>query len=611
MDQHSWVLIKRLIRDHVRPHSTRIVLALLCMGLVAATTGALAWVMEPLLNGAFKDANYAALYFYAPFILAVFVVKGASTYGQAVIMNYVGQRILADMQIRLYDHLIHADMAFLQRHPTGTLISRFNNDVQLMRMTVSTVLTSIGKDTLTLIGLVGVMFYQDWLLASLTFFVFPAAVVPVVRLGRRMRRVSADTQVELGQFTTQLDESFQGARHVKAYGMEDYEVARARRLIDRVFDLVYKAARVRSLHHPIMETLGGFAIVAVILYGGWQVIDQGKQPGALFSFVTALLLAYEPAKKLANLNTNLQEGLAAAQRVFALLDSKPEIVDRPGARVLETTAGAIAFEGVRFAYEGSDGAPALRDITLDIPAGRKVALVGPSGAGKSTIFNLIPRFYDVSAGRVTMDGIDVRDVTLASLRARIGLVSQEISLFDDSVRANIAYGRLDASETEIVAAAKAASAHDFIAALPAGYDTQVGGRGMRLSGGQRQRIAIARAMLKNAPVLLLDEATSSLDTESEHQVQAALATLMRDRTTLVIAHRLSTVIDADVIYVIENGTVREHGSHAALLARGGAYARLYALQLADAEAEATPDAEAPADDDAAGSVSRPRRRARV
>jgi len=243
MDQHSWFLIKRLIRDHVRPHFTRIVLALLCMGLVAATTAALAWVMEPLLNGAFKDANYAALYFYAPFILAVFVLKGASTYGQAVIMNFVGQRILADMQIRLYDHLIHADMAFLQRHPTGTLISRFNNDVQLMRMTVSTVLTSIGKDTLTLVGLVGVMFYQDWLLASLTFFVFPAAVVPAVRLGRRMRRVSADTQVELGQFTTQLDETFQGARHVKAYGMEAYEVERARQLIDRVFSLIYNAAR--------------------------------------------------------------------------------------------------------------------------------------------------------------------------------------------------------------------------------------------------------------------------------------------------------------------------------------------------------------------------------
>jgi len=273
--------------------------------------------------------------------------------------------------------------------------------------------------------------------------------------------------------------------------------------------------------------------------------------------------------------------------------------------VLEATSGAIAFEGVRFAYEGSDGAPALRDITLDIPAGRKVALVGPSGAGKSTIFNLIPRFYDVSAGRVTMDGIDVRDVTLASLRARIGLVSQEISLFDDSVRANIAYGRLEASEAEIIAAAKAASAHDFIAALPAGYDTQVGGRGMRLSGGERQRIAIARAMLKNAPVLLLDEATSSLDTESEHQVRTALATLMRDRTTLVIAHRLSTVIDADIIYVIENGTVREHGSHAALLARGGAYARLYALQLAYAEAEKK------ADDDEARSAPRPRRRARV
>jgi len=583
LDQHSWLLVRRLLRDHVRPHFGRIAVALLFMSLVAASTATFAKIMEPVLDGAFKDANLPALHFYAALILAVFVVKGAASYGQAVIMNFVGQRILADMQIRLYDHLITSDIAFLQRHPTGTLISRFNNDIQLMRNTVSTVLTSLGKDSLTLVMLVGLMFYQDWVLAAFSFIVFPAAVVPVVRLGRRMRRVSANTQVEMGQFTTQLDETFQGARHVKAYGMEAYESARARDLIDRIFRLVFKAGKVRSLHYPILETLGGCAIVGVIMYGGYQVIDGAKTPGVFFSFITALLLAYEPMKKLANLNANLQEGLAAAQRVFAMLDAEPKVTDRPGAGALEVRAGAIAFEDVWFSYGEKGAEPALNGVSLEVPAGKTVALVGPSGAGKSTVFNMIPRFYDVDRGRVAIDGTDIREVTLASLRAAIGLVSQEISLFDDSVRANIAYGKPEATTAEIEAAAKAADADEFIRALPQGYDTQVGGRGMRLSGGQRQRLAIARAMLKNAPILLLDEATSSLDTESERQVQAALTQLMRGRTTLVIAHRLSTVVQADIIYVVEGGRVTESGSHRALLAAGGIYARLYALQLADDE----------------------------
>jgi subfamily B ATP-binding cassette protein MsbA len=345
-----------------------------------------------------------------------------------------------------------------------------------------------------------------------------------------------------------------------------------------LFRLSFKATRVRSGAHPIMETLGGIAIVVVILYGGWQVVEGVRTTGAFFSFVTALLLAYEPMKRLVGLNANLQEGLAAAQRVFAVLDTAPAIVDRPDAEPLRVTAGAIRFQGVRFAY-GMDE-PALAGIDLEVPAGRTVALVGPSGAGKSTIMNLIPRFYDVQAGAVTIDGTDVRTVTLASLRAHIGLVSQEVGLFDDTVRANIAYGRPGASDDEIVAAARTAAADEFIRALPQGLDTRIGAHGQRLSGGQRQRLAIARAALKNAPILLLDEATSALDTESERAVQAALARLMRGRTTLVIAHRLSTVMAADRIYVVEGGRIAESGSHGELLALGGRYARLYALQFA-------------------------------
>ncbi len=347
--------------------------------------------------------------------------------------------------------------------------------------------------------------------------------------------------------------------------------------------LVSKALRVRSISTPIMETLGGIAIAVVIFYGGSRVIAGDTTTASFFSFITALLLAYEPMKKLAKLNANLQEGLAAAQRVFAVLDIEPEIVDRPGARPLAVAGGAIAFDDVHFAY--SPGAPALNGVTLTVPAGKTVALIGRSGAGKTTILNLIARFYDVGSGSVRIDGTDVRDATLASLRVGIALVSQEISLFNDTVRANIAYGRIDASDDEIVACARAAAADEFIAALPDGYDTVVGERGAKLSGGQRQRIAIARAMLKDAPILLLDEATSSLDSESERLVQEALSRLMKGRTSLVVAHRLSTVIDADVIYVIDAGLVVEQGSHAELLAKNGAYARLYYMQYDADDAE--------------------------
>jgi len=421
------------------------------------------------------------------------------------------------------------------------------------------------------------MFYQDWLLATLACIAFPLAFRPMQRIGKRMRRVSANTQAETGQFMTLLNQTFQGARYVKAYGMESYEMSRAQRLIESLYRLVEKAQRVRSISSPLMEALGGIAIALVILYGGHQVLNGARTPGAFFSFIAALLLAYQPLKTLAGLNANLQEGLAAAQRLFTVLDIEPAIGDRDGARVLHVTGGEVRFEDVDFAYES--GAQALRGVTLEIPAGKTVALVGASGAGKSTIMNLIPRFYDVAAGAVLVDGQDVRDVTLASLRAAIGLVSQEVSLFDDTIRANIAYGRFGASEEEIVAAAKTAAADEFIRGLPQGYDTMVGEHGVKLSGGQRQRLSIARAMLKNAPILLLDEATSALDTESERQVQGALKNLTQGRTTLVIAHRLSTVIGADIIYVIDNGRVVERGSHADLLRRDGAYARLHALQF--------------------------------
>jgi subfamily B ATP-binding cassette protein MsbA len=579
LNANSYALAKRMLRDHISRHLGRLFAAFACMAMAAAATAGLAKVMEAVLDDIFIRQDRTMLLLVGAAILISFVAKGLGTYGQGVLMNWIGFRIIADFQIQMFAHLMRADLQFFHDNHAGTLVTRFINDVQVLRLAVADTFTGIGKDALTLLFLLGVMFYQDAILACIAFIVFPVAILPIVKIGRRMRKVSTNTQVEIGQFGALLDEAFQGARHVKAYGMEDYETGRATNAINRIFKLIYKATRTRALSHPIMELLGGIAVVSVVLYGGYQVIAGGRTPGQFFSFITALILAYEPMKRLANLNSNLQEGLAAAARIFAMLDSEAQIVDKPGAATLKVTAGAISFQDVTFAYV--PGKRALKNLTLEVPAGKTVALVGPSGAGKSSVLNLIPRFYDVEGGRVVVDGADVRDVTMASLRANIGLVSQETSLFDDTVRANIAYGKANASEAEIVEAATRAGAHEFITGLPSGYDTRVGGQGVKLSGGQRQRIAIARAMLKNAPILLLDEATSALDTNTESLVQAALRELMRGRTTLVVAHRLSTVVDADIIYVMDEGQIAESGTHAELLARGGAYARLYARQVSE------------------------------
>ena len=578
----TYLLMRRLLRESVRPYLGWLALAVVFMVMMAGATALSAWLMKPVVNDVFIGRDPAMLWLIGGAVLATFLVKGLANYAQASLMSFVGLRIVSDNQNRLFARLARMDLQFFHDNATGRLISRFTVDVGLMRAAVSNVLTGFGKDTLSLAGLVAVMFIQDWRLALASFVVFPIAVLPIVRLGRRMRRVTAHTQEEMGQLMTILEQTFQGIRIVKSYVMEEYEKRRVGAIIERIFTHTMKAARTRARASPIMETLGGIAVALVIVYGGSRVIAGATDAGSFFSFITALLLAYEPMKHLANLNTNLQEGLAGAQRLFAVMDTEPRVREAANARAIEVKRGAIRFEGVRFSYV--PGRTALHDVSFEVPAGRTVALVGPSGAGKSTILNLVPRFYDPDAGVIRIDGVDVREATFASLNRAIALVSQEITLFDDTVRANIAYGRAGASEGDIVAAARAAGADEFIAALPLGYDTIVGERGVKLSGGQRQRLAIARAMLKNAPILLLDEATSALDSEAERQVQAALAQLTKGRTTLVIAHRLSTVMGADLICVVEAGRIVERGTHAELLARGGAYARIHAIQFATADA---------------------------
>lgn len=572
----SHKLGRRIFHEHIRPYGRYFVIAVALMILAALSTSALPYFLQPVFDEVFANGTPRVLLFVCGGIFLAFVVKGASSFGESVIMTYVGQRIISDLQNRLFSHLMRLDLAFFHGTSSGDLLSRFTNDVNLMRNAVATTLVGIGKDSFTLIFLISLMFYRDLSLACITLFIFPLAILPILHIGRRMRKVANTTQEELANFTGRLTQIFQGIRVIKAYRAEEYEAHRAHTMIERIFALVYKTARVRSASHPIIEGLGGVAIVIVIAYGGWQVMHHARTTGEFMSFILALLLVYEPMKRLSNMNANIQEGLAAAARVFTILDTPVIIQDNSQAKPLPPITGNIEFQNVRFAYP--DGKIALDGINLTIQKSQSIALVGASGAGKSTIINLIPRFYDIQDGSILIDGIDLRDVTLSSLRQQIALVSQEIMLFDTTIRDNIAYGSFNATDNDIKEAAKAAAAHEFISALPQGYETMIGENGVKLSGGQRQRIAIARAMLKNAPILLLDEATSALDTDSERQVQSALKILMEGRTTLMIAHRLSTVVEANKIYVLQDGKIVESGNHQTLLEKKGIYSGLWQAQ---------------------------------
>ncbi len=561
------------LRPYIWPYFT---LAMLCMALFSGTTALVPFIAKHVIDDIFTNKDMVMLRLMPWIIIGVFTLRGAVNFGQGYLSDYVGLRILNDIRNAMNRHLQSMSLSYFHRNPTGTLISRISNDVALVRSALTDSVASLMRDSMSLVGLIGAAFYMDWFLASIAFVVFPASVYPLTRMSKRIKRFTKKGQIAKGTLTSLLQESIQGNRIVKAFGMEQYEIKKFESENRRIFKQAIRASRTQGMISPAMEMLAAFAIAAVLWYGGSTVIAGGRTQGDFMGFMAAMFLLYQPFRALAKTYAVIQQGLVGAERIFEVLDSEPEIKNAPDAKAAPRFSEAIEFHNVSFGYGRK---LVLKDINLKVRAGEMVAVVGVSGVGKSTLADLVPRFYDVTSGKITLDGTDIRELTLESLRAQIGMVTQHTFLFNDTVRNNIAYGDPNKGMEHIVAAAKAANAHDFIMAMPQGYDTIIGELGLKLSVGQRQRLAIARALLKNAPILILDEATSSLDTDSERLVQEALENLMVQRTTLVIAHRLTTIRKATRIVVLVDGGIAEEGTHEELLALKSEYSRLYTLQL--------------------------------
>ena len=560
----------------VKENRFRLLFGALCSGLMAASTAGTAFLMKPAIDEVFVKQDMTKLKIIPFIVVGLFLLKGLGNYGQEYFMNYVGQGIIKRLRDSLYVHIQDLPFSFFQKEKTGALMSRITHDVNIMRTMVSTAVTGVMRDTLTIIGLTCVILYMDWKLALLAFVVLPLAFYPIVEFGRRVRKVSTGCQESMAELNSFLHETIAGQKIVKAFGMETHEKQRFFQKTDSLFNLEIRAVVARSLTSPIMEFLGGVAVALVIWYGGYQVITGTSTPGTFFAFIASVIMMYDPVKKISRLYAIIQEGLAAADRVFDIIERKSDIKEDPHPVVIQPGSHSVAFRNVTFSY---DSDPVLKDINLEVRAGEIMAIVGSSGGGKTTLVNLVPRFYDTTQGAIFVDGIDIRKASIKSLRKQIGIVTQDPILFNDTVRNNIAYGNLKASDEDIINAAKAAYAYDFVQNFPDKFETNIGELGGRLSGGEKQRICIARALLKDAPILILDEATSSLDSESEMLVQKALENLMQGRTTFVIAHRLSTVVYADRIIVIANGQIMEEGTHQELLSCKGEYCKLYQMQF--------------------------------
>ncbi len=566
----------RLVQ-YLKPHKKRIVLAIISLIIVGVTSSGTAYLVKPVLDDIFINKNQKMLYLIPIVVILLYAIKGFFNFLQTYLIGFIGQKIVSDIRVELFENIIYLPMRFFNKTPTGSIISRLLYDVSLIQNAVTNSLSGIIRDSVTIISLIVVAFIREPVLASITLYVLPVAVLPVIKLGKKSKKASKKNQLQAGDLSSCAHETITGIKIVKAFLSEKEELKKFVIENEKFFKTLMKKIKYRALSSPLMELIGALVAAFVIWYGGYQVIKGNSTPGIFFSFLTAVFMMYQPIKGISKRNFQIQESIAAAERIFSIIDKEKE--KDTGKIELKEFRKEIKFEHVYFKYNENSEDYDLKDINLVIPKNKKIALVGESGGGKSTIINLIPRFYDVNKGKITIDGIDIRNFTLKSLRKNIAIVSQDIILFNDTIENNIKYGNPDATTEEIIEVAKNANAYNFIMKLPDGFKTNVGEKGVRLSGGEKQRIAIARAFLKNAPILLLDEPTASLDSESEKEVQKALERLLIGKTALIIAHRLSTIIDADRIYVIKNGQIIEEGTHDELIKKNGEYTRLYKIQF--------------------------------
>ena len=574
-------VLSRMVRENFSAYRRDYIIAIIALTIIAGTTAFSAWLMGPIVEDVFLGGDLGKAYMLSAIVVGVFLLKGAMTYVQSVTLNRIGNNMVARFQRRVFAHLLSLGVGFFAGQHSASLVARLNQNIAAVRDMLNVIVLAGARDLLSLIGLIGVMVWSDPLMSAIVFIAGPIALVTLGKYARRVKTIARD-EVDLNsQVTTRIQETAHGIQIVKAFTMEDQMRARLDELTVEVEGRANKIARLVARSAPLMETLAGFSVAGVIAYGGWRVVNEGYSAGSLAAFMTALLMAYEPAKRLAKLKVTIEKSLVNARMLYEVLDT-PTMQADGGATAsgpdLALSGGTVSFENVSFDYgEGETSQPVLRGMDFVAEAGRTTALVGPSGGGKSTTVALLQRFYEPDGGRITIDGQDITAVSLASLRASIAFVSQQPVLFQGTVRDNLRYARPNATDTEIEAAARSAQAHDFITAMPKGYDTPLGEDGANLSGGQRQRLSIARAIVRNAPILVLDEATSALDNESESLVQQALDTLMRGRTTLVVAHRLSTIASADKILVIDGGRVVDEGRHGELLNKDGVYSKLHSV----------------------------------